>query len=250
MALGMFCGIPLPFRIWDKELMPVMVTCIPLVGVVIGVLWWGLASLLLIPTLSVMMVAAILTVAPFLLAGFIHLDGYMDTSDALFSRRDYVDRVRILKDPLVGAFAVIMVVILFLLMFAAMYSIADMGRYLGLVVAICIISRSCSAFSILTLRHMPESNYGAMLAKNNGTGGRVFVIIIKLATMALSVLYAGFIGFVVVFSVLVGYALAMRTVYKSFKGVSGDLLGYSLVMGELCGFIVLALLQGVDIIWF
>jgi len=247
MSLGMFCGIPLPFHIWDEKLTRIMIAAFPLVGAIIGGIWWGTGMLLMTINAPIVMSAAILTIMPFFVAGFIHLDGYMDTSDAYLSWRPLEDRIRILKDPLVGAFAVIMLCILFLLQFAAMHTIADGGRFLALIAAICVISRSCSALAIFTLKHMPESNYAAMLGKGAGTGYKIFIAIIGLGAIALSVIYAGLIGLLVALAVVVGYTLAMRVVYKVFKGVSGDLLGYALVIGELCGLIALALLQAINV---
>ena len=248
MSLGMFCGIPLPFHIWDEKLVPVMVAALPLVGVLIGAIWWAVGLLFVALSPPLMLAAAILTVTPFFIAGFIHLDGYMDTSDALLSRRPMEDRLRILKDPHVGAFAVVMLVILFLLQFGAMYGVLEGGsRYLLLLIAICVFSRICSAFSILTLRHMPESNYAATLARGVGTANRAFVIITGLGAIALTMLYAGPIGLIVPGAVLLSYGLAMRAAYKSFNGISGDLLGYSMVISELCGLIALAILQEVPI---
>ena len=243
MALGMFCGIPLPFHVWDEELTPVMVATLPVVGAVLGVLWWAASLALIRLGAPLMMVAAILTVMPFLLAGFIHLDGFMDTADAHLSRRPALqDRLRILKDPLVGAFAVVMLAILFLLQFAALFTIADNGRFLGLLVAINVISRCCSSMAILTLRHSSESNYAAALGKGVGGKDKVFVgIVAVVVVVVLSVIYAGVVGIVVVLAVVVGYVWAMRGVYKNFSGVSGDLLGYSLVISELCGLIALSL---------
>ena len=251
MALGMFCGIPLPFHIWDEKLTSIMVVSFPLVGLVIGSLWWGIGLLLTAPSLPTMMVAAILTLVPFFIAGFIHLDGYMDTSDALLSRRPLEDKLRILKDPNVGAFAVVMLVILLLLQFAAIYTVVESGRYLALLISICVISRACSALSIFILRHMPISNYGAMLSQNVGVGHRIFILLFGAIAIALSYFYAGVIGIIVPVAVILGFALSMRVVYREFKGVSGDLLGYSLVIGELSGLVTLALLQGMEMnIWF
>jgi len=249
MSLGMFTGIPLPFHIWDNKLTSIMVASLPLIGAIIGLIWWAAALLLIIPSLPLMMVSAILTVVPFFVAGFIHLDGYMDTSDARLSYRSLDDKLRILKDPTVGAFSVVMLVILFFLQFAAVYSIVESGRHLALLIAICTVSRGCSAFSIFVLRHMPESNYTANLGRDIGFWHKVFIVIAIVGTAALSFLYSGFAGLAVVFAVVLGYVLSMRIVYKDFGGVSGDLLGYSLVISELCGLIALALLQGVTT-WF
>ena len=70
------------------------------------------------------------------------------------------------------------------------------------------------------------------------------MIITALGAVIFAFIYAEFIGLITIFAVILGFSLAMRTVYKNFKGVSGDLLGYSQVIGELCGLIALALLQG------
>ena len=249
MALGMFCAIPLPFHIWDEKLTAVMVASFPLVGLLLGAIWWGVGLLLLVPSFPLVMVAAIMTVVPFFTAGFIHLDGYMDTSDARLSYRPLEDKLRILKDPNVGAFAVVMLAVLFLLQFAAMHAIVDSGRFLALLVVISVVSRACSAFSIFTLRHMPVSNYGAMLGQGVGSGSKIFIIAIAAAAIALSFVYAGVHGLIVCAAVILGFAVAIRIVYKDFGGISGDLLGYSLVISEVCGLIALALLQGVTL-WF
>ena len=251
MALGMFTGIPLPFHIWDEKLTSIMVVSFPLVGVVIGAIWWGVGTLLLMPTFPLMIVAALLTVTPFLTAGFIHLDGYMDTSDAMLSRRPLDDKLRILKDPRVGAFAVVMLVILFLLQFASLYSVVEGRRFFALLISISVISRCCSSLSIFTLRHMPISNYTALLGKNKKAIHKIFVILITCGAIGFSYYYAGIYGLIVSAAVVIGYMLAIWTVYKDFEGISGDLLGYALVISELFGLIALALLQGVEVnLWF
>ncbi|MCL1996136.1 MAG: adenosylcobinamide-GDP ribazoletransferase [Defluviitaleaceae bacterium] len=245
MALGMFSGIRLPFRIWDEKLTATMLTTLPLVGMFIGAIWWGASlGLLLVWNLPTVMTAAILALTPFVIAGFIHLDGYMDTSDALFSRRPLQDKLRILTDPNVGAFAVVMLGILFLFQFAAMYTIAESGRYLALLIVICVLSRSCCVLSVFVLRHIPESNYISLIEQSGAMKYKVFLVFIGIVTIALAFLYAGIFGLAVSAAVVGGYVAAMSTVYKEFNGISGDLLGYSLVIGEICGLVMLALLQG------
>lgn len=247
MAMGMFLGIPLPFHIWDESLTTIMVATLPLVGLVVGGIWFGAATILLLPTFPIMIVAAILAVVPFWVAGFIHLDGYMDTSDAILSWRPLADKLRILKDPHVGAFAVVMLVILFLLHFAAVYAVVDGGRYLALLVGIPVVSRSCSAFAIFTMKHMDISHYLPLLKNGNHTMLRGFVMAMVVLVGVLSYVYAGFTGLLVLLAVICGYGFAIRRAAKRLQGISGDLLGYGLVIGELCGLIALALLQGVNI---
>ena len=243
MAMGMFTGIPLPFHLWDEKLAAIMVASFPLIGLFIGGLWWFVGVLLMLPSFPVMIVAALLTVVPYWLAGFIHLDGYMDTSDAYLSWRPLDERLRILKDPNVGAFAVVMMMILLLLQFAAVYSVVDTGRFFGMVLAISIVSRACSSFCIFHLKHMPSSNYIPLLGEKLNNTHKIVVGLMSTGAAVFGVLYAGVVGVLVVTAVIAGYTLAIHVVYKSFKGISGDLLGYAMVIGEVCGLIALALLQ-------
>lgn len=89
-----------------------MLMCLPLIGLVEGGLWallvWLLAKLCLPEALGALCAAAF----PWLVTGFLHLDGYMDVCDAVLSRRDLATRQKILKDSHCGAFAVIAMVLL------------------------------------------------------------------------------------------------------------------------------------------
>ena len=86
MCLGMFTALPCPYRPWDEEARGLMTSCLPAVGLVVGALWYGLslAGRALLPEA---LAAALTTALPLLLTGLIHLDGFMDTADALLSWR-------------------------------------------------------------------------------------------------------------------------------------------------------------------
>ena len=107
MAWGCFCRIPCPYRGWEEDNRYAMLNMFPLIGTALGVLagviWWLLSLL----GVSSLLTGALLTFSYFWMTGFIHLDGFMDCSDAVLSRRPLADRQRILKDSRVGAFAVI-----------------------------------------------------------------------------------------------------------------------------------------------
>ena len=243
MALGMFTAIPMPFHFWKEKRTSMMITVYPLMGVIVGALWWLAAKLLFTLSVPHMLTAAALTVVPFFVAGFIHLDGYMDTSDALLSYRPLEDKLRILKDPNVGAFAVVMLVVLFIMQFGAVYTIAETRQYLLLMMGIMVVSRCCSSLCIFNFSHNPGSNYAPLLAQGIGWGHKMFVLLTAIVAMVLSFIYAGHVGMIVLGAVLVGYFLAMLKAYRGFKGVSGDLLGFALVISECCGLIALAVMQ-------
>ena len=126
MAWGMFLSIPCPAKIWDEKARPWQLVYLPLIGLIVGGVWVGVYFLPLPETLH----AALLAAAPWLVTGFLHLDGYMDVCDAVLSRRDLETRRKILKDSHCGAFAVICMVLLALAQWSAFLS-AESGSWLG-----------------------------------------------------------------------------------------------------------------------
>ena len=119
MAWGMFLSIPCPCKIWDEKARPWQLVYLPVAGLLVGSLWalaaYALGSFDRLPALR----AAVLAALPFLLTGFLHLDGFMDCCDAILSRRDLPTRQKILKDSHVGSFAVVCTIFLMLAAFAA-----------------------------------------------------------------------------------------------------------------------------------
>ena len=120
MAWGMFLTIPCPKKIWRESARRKMLACLPLIGLIVGGIWalcaW-LGSFLPQPLAALLCAAA-----PWLITGFMHLDGYMDVCDAVLSRRDLETRQRILKDSHCGAFAVICLALLVLCQWAVFLS--------------------------------------------------------------------------------------------------------------------------------
>jgi adenosylcobinamide-GDP ribazoletransferase len=212
-----------------------MTACLPLVGAVIGVIWWLAAALagIIAPA---PLAAAVIAAMPFLLTGFMHLDGFMDTSDAVLSWRPLEDRLRILKDSHTGAFAVVNLCVLMLFMYGASASVT--GRDLRILVLIPVISRCGSAFCVTTLRPLGHSEY-------KGHGGnaaqRLAIIAVWFIAMITGFVWLGKSAFVLL-AETIAYALAMWYVVRILKGVSGDLAGYSLSISELCALIALALI--------
>lgn len=261
MSLGMFSTIPCPYRPWNDRARHLMLVFLPLVGLVIGFLWYGLSLLTDRINLPIPMQTAVLMLYPYLISGFIHLDGFMDTSDALLSRRPLEEKLRILKDPHSGAFAVISVGILFLVCFSSMLSaveqlhfkqaldIAEGDPMLALIL-IPVITRCCSAIAVLAGKPLAHSQY----REEPGTKKPV-VKVIAVSLMGLAAILAALgIGAgvylpeatrsvpVVLAGAAAGYLAAILGVMRQLKGVSGDLAGYALTIGEATAVVVLALL--------
>ena len=236
MCLGMFSAIPCPYRPWDEDARSLMTACLPIVGAVIGALWYALAVLgrAFLPE---MLSASLMAALPFLLTGFMHLDGFMDSADALLSWRPLELRQKILKDVHCGSFSVVAVVLLLIGMFAAANDTAD--KDLRLLIFIPAASRCMSAFCVTALNPIGHSEY-AVMKRNSGTPIASMVMLVL--TVAVAWIWLGGASALCLTSVVAGYSAAMIWAVRIMKGVSGDLAGYSLCVGELCGLAMLAIL--------
>lgn len=108
----------LPIRLWrapKPEERGAAVAWYPVVGFALGGLLALIDRGLQRTTLSAFVVAALLTATLALLTGFLHLDGMIDTCDAVFAHRSRQERLMIARDPRAGAFGVVGVVLLLLL---------------------------------------------------------------------------------------------------------------------------------------
>ena len=237
MCQSMFCAIPFPGNIWNEQARDKMLLFLPVVGLEIGAIWAGLAWLCNVLNLPVLVKGLILSVYPYLVTGFIHLDGYMDVTDAVKSYRSLERRREILKDSHVGAFAVIGIVLLLLAQFAFMAS-AKENAFFRILVFVPAVSRCCSALAVTILKPMNTSQYADQMKPRSH-------IVVLLSMTALFII-AGFLFFgrygFVLLGCLVGYGVALRKAYKSLEGMNGDISGYALSIAELCAIAVYALL--------
>ena len=235
MCQSMFCAIPFPCHVWEEKARSKMLLFLPLIGLEIGAIWAAAGWLCRWLGLNPLVTGLVLTVVPFLLTGFIHLDGFMDVTDAVGSCRDLDKRRAILKDSHVGSFAVIGCILLMLSQFALC---ASLDVNLWVLILIPAISRCCSAIAVSTLPTMSTSQYSG---QKKNIGNLVFLWSLLALLLILGFVCFGKLGFGCV-GCAVGHALALRKGYRSLQGMNGDISGYSLTIGELAAVAVLAVL--------
>ena len=236
MCQSMFCAIPAP-QVWDERAKDKMLLFLPVVGLEIGILWADLGWLCGLLNLPGMVKGLVLASYPYLITGFLHLDGYMDVTDAVKSWRDLERRREILKDSHVGSFAVIGIVLLIVAQFTFCASV-PMDADIRILAFVPAVSRCCSALAVTGLKPMSTSQYADQKKPKSH--------LVVLAVMLIAFLGAGFLlcgkyGFSLV-GCLVGYGWALGRGYKSLEGMNGDISGYALTIGELCALAVFALL--------
>ena len=158
MAFSLYSRIPVPQTKWSERSMRYCICFLPLVGAVIGLLQRAAYAGLIYCGTGEAMRGAVLTALPLLLSGGIHMDGFMDTCDAIHSYGSREKRLEILKDPHVGAFAVIGGIVFFLLDFGIW---AEAKRTeIPLLCLLFVLSRSLSAYTAVTF---PKAKKDGML---------------------------------------------------------------------------------------
>ena len=234
MCQSMFCAIPAP-QVWDEKAKDKMLLFLPIVGLEIGAIWAGIAWVCRLLNLPALVTGLILSAYPYIVTGFLHLDGYMDVTDAVKSWRDLERRREILKDSHVGSFAVIGVALLLIAQFAFFASGAGDFHILIFVPA---VSRCCSALAVTGLKPISTSQY----ADQKKPKSHMIALSIMLCIfLAAGFLLCGKYGFALI-GCLVGFGLALLRAYRSLAGMNGDIAGFSLTIGELCAVAVYALI--------
>jgi adenosylcobinamide-GDP ribazoletransferase len=227
----------LPFRLpedWSAGDSGRAAVWYPMVGLVIGILTWLTwnGAGLLFPPLVVGIISLIAWVA---LTGGLHLDGLADCCDGLFVSAMPERRLEIMKDPHVGAFAVMGLILILFLKAAALASLTAVSGF-GIVLA-ASVARWC----ILPAAYLP-------LARSSGMAADF-----KSGLRRSSILWSAIVPFVFmiplglrgVLAALVGVgsaALVMWLAKVRIGGVTGDVFGMIVEVVEVA--VLLTLLIG------
>ena len=161
----MYSKIPMPQVEWTQESMQYCICFFPAVGAVIGaatLLWNMLVGAKLSGSL---LFTAVLILIPVLITGGIHLDGLLDTADALSSYKTKEEKLEILKDSHAGAFAIIIGICWFVLDFG-IYSEAD-AHTIGLLAIGFVISRTLSGLSLVSFRMAKNTGLAATFSEQS-----------------------------------------------------------------------------------
>ena len=127
-ACSMYSKLPVPQSDWTEENMRYVMCFFPWIGAVIGLFFagvWNVKEWLASCGIYYheLFYAAILTVLPIFVTGGIHMDGFLDTCDALSSWQEKERRLEILKDSHAGAFAILSCAVYLILTCGAMTSL-------------------------------------------------------------------------------------------------------------------------------
>ncbi|MBC3273270.1 adenosylcobinamide-GDP ribazoletransferase [Pseudomonas sp. SWRI81] len=208
----------------------------PLVGLLFGLILYTL-NLLLAGAPSLLHAALLLTVWV-LLSGALHLDGLADSADAWLG--GFGDRERtltIMKDPRSGPIAVVTLVLVLLLKFAALLALIEQGQGMALVI-VPVLGRAALLGLFLTTPYVRAGGLGQALADHLPRKGGWWV----LGLSALGCLLIAGISAVVALLISLGVFVWLRRVMlRRLGGTTGDTAGALLELLEMMVLVGLAL---------
>ena len=167
------------------------------------------------------------------------MDGFMDTADALHSYEKKEKKLEILKDPHVGAFAVISAICYFLL-YGAGLTLIWKNKQLLLLGLGFIVSRTLSGMSMVWFPAAKKEGtlYTFSSAAHKRTVRVVLVTLLALCFIS-AVMIHPIIGAVVALAAMWVWTYYYYMSKKQFGGITGDLAGYFLCLCELSSVLVI-----------
>lgn len=252
-AISTYSRIPVPHMEFKKEDMKYSMCFFPMVGIIIGVMFILAYKVAEMIGLSSLFTAVILGILPVLISGGIHMDGYMDTIDALRSYADKEKKLSILKDPHSGAFAIIGVIVYFLAYIGIVYEIIERQGFvqtnskpLYAMAFVFIYSRILSGLSVLIFKKAKTDGMAASFAEPANRTAPIVLFAELILCIACSLYICreyALILIVMAFCTFIYYRLMS---YKQFGGINGDTAGYFLEICELmetAGILVLMVIR-------
>ncbi|MFD0825902.1 adenosylcobinamide-GDP ribazoletransferase [Neobacillus sp. M.A.Huq-85] len=248
-ALQFFTAVPVRRELpMDAEHLGKAVQAFPLLGMFQGIIYAVLLYLLKEFTpFSHLAVAFFLWLVTILLTGGIHLDGWIDASDAYFSYGSKEKRLEIMKDPRTGAFGVLSVIVLLSCRLFFIFEITENSSLLTFVFIAAIPFFSKCVMGVLLVK-VPSAKKEGMAAMFQQAVSPKLVLIypvfIILFIALVVFLNEKVIGVIILLLAAAGcYLLCRRKALNWFGGITGDVLGASVEGTEIVLWMTLWLLH-------
>ena len=221
-ALGMLTILPVPRWATSSPAAGGAVVMFPLVGAALGavVALVDLAMSGRSPSVAAAIDLAVLAA----LTGALHLDGLADSADGLGAGPDVTARLAAMRDPHIGVFGTVAVVLVLLIEYAALSSLAGTARA-GALIGGLVLSRW--TMSVAPRLRRPARADGLGAAVSRGTRG---VDVVFATLIAVPLVLAHPAPLVAIGATIACLALVLGIARRAFGGATGDVYGAA---GEL-----------------
>ena len=233
-AVSVYSKIPVPGFEWKENDMKYSFCFFPWIGALIGgcIYFWN--CLCSVYHIGILCRTAVAMAIPIFITGGFHVDGFMDTMDAIHSYRSKERKLEILKDSHIGAFAVIMLAVYGLVLFGAFSEIENETLLKivcgGFFLSRCLCGMSAVSFPLAKKEGMLYT-FADSSHKKIVKGSLLLQSAVCIGLMCFWSLSAGLIVAAAAVLAFVYYFYRSR---KEFGGITGDTAGYFVLLCEGC----------------
>lgn len=247
-CFSLYTIIPMPAVKWEGDGMKKVFCFFPLIGLLIGGAEFGWFYTSAVLGLDSLLYAVVAVVIPLMITGGIHMDGYIDTCDAIFSYGDPAKKLEIMKDPRTGAFGVIGCAVYLLLTTGLFSQVYRNSAAFGLLAGGFFISRCLGGLAIVSLKTAKSSGLAFLFSDNAGKR-TVRIMLTGLFLICSVVLFYRFalLYGIVLFCLILLILWYRHFTVKQFGGITGDLIGFLILSVEFLFLAVAAIGAGVSL---
>ncbi len=243
-AFAMFSKIPMPQADWSEENIKYMLCFFPFIGTVIGAVFWLVWFGGMWLGMGDAFLAVCLVLLPVVITGGIHVDGLLDTSDAMSSWQERSRRLEILKDSNAGAFAVITACVYFLAWYGGVSQLLYDRRGILLLSLGFMVSRCLSGIGVVTFPKARADGTVAEFSRKAQDKAVRNTLIVYLALLLVIMVWISPVKGVCAFAMaLLVFGSYHHMAMKYFGGTTGDLSGCFLCLCEVGMALVLAVVS-------
>jgi adenosylcobinamide-GDP ribazoletransferase len=209
----------------------------PLVGLIVGLIAWGVHSLSLWLGASPTLAAVAALGAVILPTGAMHQDGLADFADGIWGGQDKARRLEIMRDSAIGSYGVLALILCCAVWIAALTQLGGQAGMLSFL-AVGVLSRIAMTVCSATMPLARTDGLGVLSSGGDTSwmlwAGLAFVVILML----------GWHGVIVLAVVTLVATIVAAIARRRIGGQTGDVLGAVQFLSETSAWTTLAMLAG------
>ncbi|TYR80938.1 adenosylcobinamide-GDP ribazoletransferase [Priestia megaterium] len=231
-ALQFFTILPTAKTIeWTEKRTAHAIFMLPWVGMLIGFCTYVFLELTQQTAMSILAMSMLVVIFSLVFTGGLHMDGWMDVSDAYFSQQSRAKKLQILSDPHIGAFAVLSLLGLLAFRFISIHEL--LGSYeisMWTMLLVFTLPRIVAGFLLMMEKPAKETGLASYFQK--GVTKKAMYLYIAMSVILVAVLANG-VENKLVFLLFCFYVVFWVKFYRSqFGGITGDIIGATIEGGE------------------
>ncbi|MEA4892770.1 MAG: adenosylcobinamide-GDP ribazoletransferase [Peptococcaceae bacterium] len=230
-AFCFFTNIPCPGKnAWQETAAARALGWLPLTGLAVGLLQAAVFSLMEsggFPRFEELK-AVLLILTELLAGGTLFLDGFADSCDGLFSRRDREETLRIMKDSRIGAMGVLGLLMYFLLKYSLYQELMYLGEIRRVLVFAPVMGRFAVTLTAFLFAPAKSQGLAAFFRKEQQPGDFLLALVFALVLGAALPGRLGLAGLAAASAACIFGALVNR----KLKGHTGDTYGFVSLLTE------------------